>query len=168
MTTREYRSPCGPLLLGVHGSRLCLCDWMVEGRIEKTLFRIGKYLPPSPSSDRIEVLDEAARQLDEYFRGERVGFTVPLMPLGTAFRNKVWEELRKVPFGITVSYLDIAAAAGLPASVRVVAGAIGANPLSIFIPCHRVLGSDGSLTGYAGGLPAKSYLLKLECLKKLG
>lgn len=109
-----------------------------------------------------EITELAARQLDEYFSGERQQFDVPLMPVGTDFQKIVWNELLKIPFGATLSYREIARLTGRTEAVRAVANAIGVNGLSIFIPCHRVVGADGSLTGYAGGLPAKRILLELE------
>ena len=163
MLTWEYQSPCGRLLLCAQGGRILMCDWMVEGRIERTLRRIGKYhfndeIVPEDSS----LLEKAFSELDEYFAGLRREFDLPLLPLGTDFQISVMKALGKVPYGKTVSYRDMAEAVGLPRAVRAVANAVGANPLSIFIPCHRVVGSDGRLTGYAGGLEAKRYLLDLE------
>lgn len=108
---------------------------------------------------------EAARQLDAYFAGELRQFTVPLAarPVGPAFRERVWQALDRVAYGSIVSYGDLAAMAGLPSrSARAVGGAVGANPLSLVRPCHRVVGADGSLTGYAGGLARKRWLLAHE------
>lgn len=107
-------------------------------------------------------LKEAATQLNEYFKGERKEFTVKLSPKGTDFQQKVWKELQKIPFGKTVSYQQIANQLGNPKVIRAAASANGKNPISIIIPCHRVIGSDGSLTGYAGGLHRKKWLLELE------
>jgi methylated-DNA-[protein]-cysteine S-methyltransferase len=105
----------------------------------------------------------AARvQLEEYFKGERKTFDLPLSLNGTAFQRRVWEELRRIPFGETTSYSDIANAIGNPKSVRAVGTANGSNPVGIIVPCHRVIGRDGSLTGYAGGLPRKRWLLQHE------
>ena len=162
LRTREYVSPCGKLLLGVSEQRLCMCDWMVGERIEKTMARLRRYRDPVDKLDDIHVLDRAGRQLDEYFDGRRISFDLPLLPFGTSFQKAVWDTLSTIPFGTTLSYLDIARMLSRPESVRAVANAIGANPISIFIPCHRVIGSDGSITGYAGGKDAKRYLLGLE------
>ena len=104
----------------------------------------------------------ACRQLDEYFRHERQSFDLPLFFVGTEFQKKVWQTLLTIPYGTTVSYAYLARRIGMPRAVRAVANANGANAISIFVPCHRVIGSDGSLTGYGGGLPAKKYLLELE------
>jgi methylated-DNA-[protein]-cysteine S-methyltransferase len=104
----------------------------------------------------------AARQLDEYFRGKRREFTLPLSPRGTEFQLAVWNELCRIPFGATISYADLARRIGRPNAVRAVGAANGANPIPIVIPCHRVIGSNGSLTGYGGGLPLKQKLLSIE------
>ena len=109
------------------------------------------------------VLAKARSQLAEYFEGKRNGFELPLAPRGTPFQQAVWRALLAVPFGATSSYGSIAAEVGRPRAVRAVGAAIGANPIGIVIPCHRVVGADGSLTGYAGGLDRKAKLLALEC-----
>ena len=108
------------------------------------------------------LLREARMQLQAYFEGERQTFTLPLRLVGTAFQQEIWEVLRKIPYGQTCSYLSVAQQIGRPRAVRAVANAIGANPLSLLIPCHRVIGSSGNLTGYAGGLAAKRLLLVQE------
>lgn len=101
-------------------------------------------------------------QLAEYFAGERAEFTVPLALRGTDFQRQVWALLEKIPFGSTRSYADLAHELGNPAAIRAVAAANGRNPVSIIVPCHRAIGSDGSLVGYAGGLSRKRFLLELE------
>jgi methylated-DNA-[protein]-cysteine S-methyltransferase len=112
------------------------------------------------------VLAEARRQLNEYFAGQRRVFDLPLRPAGTAFRRRVWDVLATVPWGTTTTYGAIAARLGLPPGAsRAVGAANGANPLPIVLPCHRVVGSDGRLTGYAGGLERKAALLRLEGLR---
>ena len=108
------------------------------------------------------VLLEAEQQLREYFAGERREFTVPLDLGGTPFQNRVWRALLSIPFGETRTYTEIARQIGKPAAVRAVGAANGRNPISIIAPCHRVLGSTGNLTGFAGGLQAKAHLLALE------
>lgn len=188
---RLHATPCGVLRLGAFGGRLCLCDWadvpardFVVRRLERGLhvrfaewpnerLRPGTGLPGNPGafgdpdsgeSDHADrcVLDRAVRQLDEYFAGRRRVFDLPLLTVGTPFQRAVWELLTEIPFGGTRSYAWLAAQLGHPRAVRAVAAANRANALSIFIPCHRVVGSDGSLTGYAGGLAAKRLLLGLE------
>lgn len=108
------------------------------------------------------ILIEAERQLHEYFAGKRRSFTVPLDMQGTTFQRNVWEALLRIPFGETRSYLQLAHELGVPKATRAVGAANGRNPLSIMVPCHRVIGSSGKLTGFAGGLETKAYLLQLE------
>lgn len=108
------------------------------------------------------VLIQTETQLRDYFAGERTRFDLPLDPVGTAFQKRVWEALLTIPFGKTRTYGEIARAIGSPNAVRAVGGANGRNPLSIVAPCHRVIGGNGALTGFAGGLKAKRYLLAHE------
>lgn len=109
-----------------------------------------------------DLLLEARRQLEEYFAGIRAGFSLPLAPQGTDFQKAVWRQLEAIPYGETRTYGQIAAALGKPKASRAVGGANHNNPIAIVIPCHRVIGADGSLTGYAGGLDLKEKLLHLE------
>ena len=162
MIFEKYVSRCGRLMLGVHGNALCLCDWTVDGRIEKTVGKLKMYLSEGEEEDDLNLLEKVSQELDEYFAGERREFDVPLLLAGTEFQRKVWDALPEVKYGETATYKDLAKLIGRPASVRAVANAVGANPISIIIPCHRIVGSNGSLTGYAGGLEAKSLLLQLE------
>ena len=108
------------------------------------------------------LLKKAKKQLKEYFAGKRREFDLPLSPSGTAFQMKCWEGLRQIPYGETRTYRDIATYAGNPKAVRAAGGANHNNPISVIVPCHRVVGSSGSLTGFGGGLDAKAYLLNLE------
>jgi O-6-methylguanine DNA methyltransferase len=112
--------------------------------------------------ESVEPLSQALDQLRRYFAGERVQFSCPLDLRGTAFQVSVWEELYRIPYGQTRTYAQIAAAIGSPKAVRAVGAANGANPVAVIVPCHRVIGSNGSLTGYGGGLPMKEWLLALE------
>ena len=107
-------------------------------------------------------LDTAKRQLAEYFDGARRDFDLPLSADGTAFQRRVWGELRRIPYGATISYGELARRIGTPTASRAVGAANGRNPLAIVVPCHRVIGADGALTGYGGGLPVKQALLALE------
>ncbi|MBK7827949.1 methylated-DNA--[protein]-cysteine S-methyltransferase [Nannocystis sp.] len=127
----------------------------------------GVYLPVQPApiaatSQHHPILLRTARQLHEYFAGTRQQFDIPLHLEGTAFQRRVWQVLREIPFAATRSYAELAAAIDHPRASRAVGAANGKNPISIIVPCHRVLGSDGSLTGYAGGPPAKRWLLDHE------
>ena len=112
--------------------------------------------------EETELIRETKRQLDEYFAGKRKDFDVPTRLNGTEFQKRVWLVLRDIPYGKTASYKDIAAAVGCPKGYRAVGMANNRNPISIIYPCHRVVGSDGSLTGYGGGLDVKAKLLELE------
>lgn len=160
--TSVYNSPCGTLLLGSLGNKLCLCDWHAERHRDHVDKRLQRILNAEFSEGSSPVIDIAIAQLDEYFEGNRQEFNVPLLFIGTDFQKKVWNALLEIPYGKTVSYGEMARLIGMPKAVRAVANANGANSLSIFAPCHRVIGSDHTLTGYGGGLPVKEYLLKLE------
>lgn len=111
-----------------------------------------------------QLSSEVIKQVQQYFNGERYEFDLPLAPEGTSFQLEVWRALEKIPYGETISYLDLAKRIGKPAAVRAVGAANGANPLPIVIPCHRVIGHNGKLTGYGGGLDKKQYLLSMESL----
>ncbi|MGH7343104.1 MAG: methylated-DNA--[protein]-cysteine S-methyltransferase [Candidatus Rokuibacteriota bacterium] len=118
--------------------------------------------PPLASEGGRGPVADAARQTEEYFSRSRKSFDVPVAPIGTAFQLRVWNELKRVPYGTTVSYGDIARRIGQPSASRAVGAANGANPIPIIIPCHRAIGADGSLTGFGGGLAAKRTMLQLE------
>ena len=122
---------------------------------------------PLRGSDRaITILRSAARQITEYLAGDRKRFDLPLAAEGTLFQKKVWKCLRRIPYGSTCSYKDVARGIGAPAAVRAVGTANGKNPLCIVIPCHRVIAADGSIGGYSGGLAVKKKLLRLESPRK--
>ena len=160
--TAYYDSPCGRLKLGSFDGRICLCDWQVEGHRDRIDRRLSRLLNAEFENGTSDIILKAESQLDEYFARKRNTFDVPLFSAGTDFQKKVWSELLRIPYGTTVSYGDIARRIGKPNAVRAVANANGANPISIFVPCHRVIGNDKSLTGYGGGLEAKRWLLELE------
>lgn len=159
---KRYESPCGVLMLGSFGDKLCLCDWQVEKHRYHVDRRLKRLLRAEFEEGTSEVIGKAERQLDEFFAGQRREFDIPLLFVGTDFQKTVWNELLKIPFGQTISYGEMARRIGMPKAVRAVANANGANSMSIFAPCHRVIGSDRSLTGYGGGLDAKRMLLELE------
>lgn len=146
---REMPSPVGPLTLVA--SERGLAGVYFEGRCQE-VWRAGESL----------VLDQAVAELEEYFAGKRTEFSVALATVGTDFQKAVWAALLTVPFGKTASYRDIAEKIENPKAVRAVGLANGANPVSIIVPCHRVIGANGGLTGYGGGLPRKTLLLALE------
>lgn len=154
MQTR-YASPLGPMILAA-----------TDAGLAGTWFDGQRHLPDCtawPQATQHPVLMAATAQLDRYFAGEGVPFDLPLdVAGGTPFQQSVWRALRSIPRGHTISYSKLGERAGRPAAVRAVGAAVGRNPLSIVVPCHRVVGSDGSLTGYAGGLERKRALLRLE------
>ncbi len=157
-----YSSPCGELTLGSYGDRLCLCDWTAGKPGDAVRSRLCRLLHAAVEPGMTDTIARASDQLNEYFARERTAFDIPLLFAGSDFQMKVWQGLMSIPYGTTVSYGRLAAMLGTPTSVRAVANANGANAISIFAPCHRVIGSDGSLTGYGGGLETKRYLLRLE------
>ncbi len=117
---------------------------------------------PTPGAVPDAVLERTAAQLGEYFAGERTSFDIPLRAAGTPFEQRVWDELRAIPYGETTSYGEIAVRVGEPGAARAVGRANGRNPIPVIVPCHRVIGADGSLTGFGGGLECKRALLDLE------
>lgn len=149
----DMGSPVGPLRLvaDAHGLRQI---WFEHERHPKPM--------PSHAVRSADGVAFARVQLTEYFAGERQAFALPLHPLGTAFQLEVWQELARIPYGATISYGELARRIGKPQAMRAVGAANGRNPLPIVLPCHRVIGSDGSLTGFGGGLPVKRLLLALE------
>ena len=147
LKTTYYNSPVG--LLEIQNT---------EGGIRSVNFVLEKKFQEEPNDYNQLVI----KQLDEYFKGERKSFEMPFDLEGTDFQKRVWHELLKIPFGKTKSYMDIAKALGDVKAIRAVGTANGSNKIAIIIPCHRVIGSDGSLTGYAGGLERKKWLLDFE------
>lgn len=138
-----YSTPVGPLTIAVDE----------DGSVAEIRFRSGEH--------RGDV-GHVIAQLDEYFRGERRDFDLTLAPRGTAFQLAVWNELQRIPYGATISYRDLAHRIARPAAIRACGSANGANPIPIIIPCHRVIGANGTLVGYGGGLHIKRTLLALE------
>lgn len=151
---RSVETPAGRLRL--FGSDAGLRGAMWPGQDLRPL-KLGARVDAEPP-----VLEKAARELAEYFAGNRRFFDVALDPIGTEFQKRAWLELRKVPYGQTRTYGEQAKAMGRPTASRAVGAANGRNPLSIFVPCHRIVGANGALTGFAGGLEAKRFLLDLE------
>lgn len=157
-----YDAPCGKLVLGSHEERLCLCDWVNERRRSRMDTRIQRMLKAEYAVRQTDVVIKAITQLDEYFHKVRTTFDIPLLMVGTEFQEQVWQCLCTIPYGTTISYGEEARRIGKSSAARAVANANGANPISIFIPCHRVTGCNGELGGYAGGTDAKRYLLNIE------
>ncbi len=134
----------------------------IKGDIDGLAF--VNFIDPEESESKIipESLQDTVQQLSEYFEGNRTNFQLKLNPEGTFFQKKVWQQIKDIPFGKTASYQEIANQLGDPKAIRAAASANGKNPIAIIIPCHRVIGSDGSLIGYAGGLHRKKWLLEHE------
>lgn len=158
-------SPLGPLTLVRSGRGLCGIEFGDFAAVRDGLAAWAKRWWPSAAfapGDGDPLLEAARAELEAYFRGELRRFTVPLDLRGTLFQMEVWRALQRVPYGTTASYKEIAAAVGRPRAVRAVGGANNRNPVPILVPCHRIVGADGSLVGYGGGLSLKARLLKLE------
>lgn len=155
LNNATMNSPVGRLTLVANERALVAILWENDptGRVALSL---------ATQNERNQILIEAKRQLTEYFNGERRVFDLPTEPSGTQFQQKVWMALREIPFGTTRSYGELARSIGSPKASRAVGAANGKNPLSIIVPCHRVIGSNGKLTGFAGGLETKARLLQLE------
>ena len=157
LSSTTMTTPVGELTLvaSAAGLRALLWPDEREGRV-----RLDEATGGGPDADR--VLADARRQLEEYFAGERTEFDVPLDPVGTEFQLRAWEVLRTIPYGETITYREQALRLGGVEKSRAVGAANGRNPISIIVPCHRVVGSSGSLTGFAGGLDTKAWLLRHE------
>lgn len=160
--TTTFKTPYGELLLGSVGDELCLCDWKYRKQRAAIDKRIQKALKANYVEGDSEVIDETMVQLDAYFHKERTAFDLPLHFAGTHFQKGVWEALLNIPYGETISYTQLSKNLNNPLGIRAIASANGANALSIIVPCHRIIGANGDLVGYAGGLPAKKKLLELE------
>jgi methylated-DNA-[protein]-cysteine S-methyltransferase len=162
ISIQYFHTPVGEMILGAYDDKLCMADWRYRKGRESIDRRVKKGLQAIFIEEESCVLTLAKEELQAYFKGLRKSFDIPLLLVGTAFQKSVWQGLLQIPFGTTVSYKDLAHNIDKKTAVRAVASAVGANAMSIFIPCHRVIGSDGSLTGYAGGLETKKKLLALE------
>lgn len=157
-----FKTRIGELIAGSFDEKLCLLDF----RYRKMRTAVDNRLKNGLKAEFVEqddaLLTRTKAQLDEYLNEERREFDIPLLMVGTKFQKKVWTALMRVPYGTTSSYLKLAQEIGNPKAVRAVAGANGANAIGLIIPCHRIIGSNGELVGYGGGLPVKKRLLKLE------
>jgi AraC family transcriptional regulator of adaptative response/methylated-DNA-[protein]-cysteine methyltransferase len=155
-------TPLGSMVMGVHDSGLCLLEFaerrMLETQLARLRQRMGRVFLPGDHP----LMQSVKKQLDAYFEGSLRHFSIPLQAPGTAFQEAVWDALRQIPYGVMRSYADIAGAIGQPEAMRAVGRANGDNRISIVIPCHRVVASDGDLTGYGGGLWRKEFLLAME------
>lgn len=157
-----FKTSFGELILGSFEEKLCLADWRYRKMRDSIDARIQNGLEAKYKEQDNKVIDLTKKQLNDYFNGKRTDFDIPLLFVGSDFQKRVWNELLKIPFGKTESYLSLSRKLGDEKAIRAVASANGANAISIIVPCHRIIGSNHELTGYAGGLEAKKKLLQLE------
>ncbi len=162
ISIQYYKTRIGEMILGSFRGTLCLLDFRYRKMRRVVDNRILAGLNAEFILQDDDILRQCRRELDEYLDGTRREFDLPLVTVGSDFQKSVWSALMQVPYGTTASYLDLAKAIGNEKAVRAVAAANGANAIAIIIPCHRIIGSDGELTGYGGGLAVKKRLLKLE------
>lgn len=162
ISVQYFHSPVGELIIGEFDKKLCLCDWRYRTQRTQIDTRIQKETNAIFEENDTTLLRKVKKQLDEYFLKTRTEFNIPVLLIGSDFQKSVWNELLEIPFGSTMSYLELSQKLGDEKAIRAVASANGANAISIIVPCHRIIGSDGNLTGYAGGLQAKKKLLQLE------
>ncbi len=158
----RYQSPAGKLIIGSFRGNLCLCDWYLNKRRDAIDCRIRSCLCAEYEEGSSEIIDMTIGQLEEYFARRRKTFSIPLTFTGTQFQCSVWAELQKIPYGDVITYAELACRINNPKATRAVASANSKNPISIIVPCHRVIGCNNKLTGYAGGLEVKQKLLNLE------
>jgi len=159
---QRHQTEIGELVLGSFGGKLCLLSFGDKEARRAVDDRIRKKLDATIVARNDEILEKTRNQLDEYLKGNRTEFGIPLLMLGTDFQRKVWRGLMRVPYGATFTYGQVADDIGSPRAARAVGNANAANPISIIIPCHRIIGSGGHLVGYGGGLSLKKWLLRLE------
>lgn len=162
INTNIIESPLGPLFAGATDKGICMLEFCDPARLKRESADLVKLLGMELAEGMNEPLARLITELEEYFEGKRKEFTLSLVAPGTPFQREVWKELLNIPFGSTRTYSEQANALGRPDAVRAVAGANGLNRIVILIPCHRVIGADGSLTGYGGGLERKHWLLEHE------
>lgn len=162
INTQYYKTKYAEFILGSFENKLCLLDFKYRKMRTTVDNRLKKGFEAEFIEHDDEILKETRKQIDEYFNMERKEFDIPLITVGTDFQKSVWEALLKVPYGTTSTYLQLAKDIDNEKAVRAVASANGANSIGLIIPCHRIIGSNGELTGYGGGLPLKKRLLKLE------
>ncbi len=162
ITLHRFTTPLGPMYAGTSDKGLCLLEFTDRRALETEFEDLSKRLKAKIIAGHNEIHRQTEQEIGEYFSGIRREFTVPLDMPGTPFQQQVWNQLVTIPYGKTRSYKEQASILGSPSAIRAVASANGQNRIAIIVPCHRVIGSNGDLTGYAGGLPRKKYLLELE------
>lgn len=160
--TTDWMSPCGRITLGDMDGKLIVADWTDGWHHTTVMNRIRRRANVEFASGKTALIERAIHELEEYFAGTRRLFDLPLAFYGTEFQLKVWKALTEIPYGQLVTYADVARAAGSPKAMRAAGVAVGENPFTIIVPCHRVVGKDKTLTGYGGGYAAKRKLLALE------
>jgi len=159
---QNYKTKYGEFIIGSYKDKLCMLDWKYRKMRASIDNRITRNLNASFINKDSKIIQKTITQLDEYFNLDRKEFDIPLLMIGTPFQQNVWRALLQVPYATTSSYLQLSKDIENEKAVRAVANANGANAISIIIPCHRIIGSNGELTGYAGGLSTKKRLLELE------
>lgn len=162
VSIQYYKTTYGELILGAYDNQLCLCDWRYRKMRVSIDARIQKHLYANYLEESHPVISRTIEELTEYFAGKRKAFDVPMLFAGSEFQQSVWNALIQVSYGETSTYQKLSDSLGNSKAIRAVAAANGANAISILVPCHRIIGSDGSLVGYAGGLQTKQKLLELE------
>lgn len=160
--TKKIKTPVGEMILGALDAKICFLEFYLPERYKEMPGKLRKVFDAELVEGTNEVIEQAEKELQEYFAGKRKQFTVPLDLRGTKFELKIWDQLLKIPYGQVCSYSDIAKKIHNPKSVRAVGGANHSNPVAIIVPCHRVVGKNGSLSGYGGGMDKKKFLLQLE------
>lgn len=160
--TYTWKSPIGELILASHNEKLVMADWKYRKKRTEIDHRISTHFQTDFITKLTPVIENTITQLEEYFNTNRTQFDIPLELAGTPFQKNVWHHLTQIPYGKTNTYLALSQKIGNEKAIRAVASANGANAISIIIPCHRIIGSNGELIGYAGGLNAKKKLLNIE------
>ena len=157
-----HKTPIGEVIIGSYDGKLCMLDFRYRKKRDTIDNRLQTTLKTTYKEYEDDIIKQTKIQLKEYFNMTRKVFEIPLLLVGSTFQKSVWNELLKIPYGTTASYLELSKNIGNEKAVRAVANANGANAIGIIVPCHRIIGSNGKLTGYAGGLDKKKKLLELE------
>lgn len=157
-----YKTTLGELIIGSFNDKLCLCDWKYRKGRDSVDHRIKNFLKVNYLEQSSPVIEKTIFQLEEYINKKRESFSIPLILCGSEFQKSVWKELAHIPYGKTYTYLQLSKNLKNIKAIRAIASANGANAISIIIPCHRIIGSNGDLVGYAGGLATKRKLLQIE------